>query len=141
MMTIPQLREHVGRQIGLPATFDGSVAAYRELSPAQQIALTQGMIAYIKSNPGSFTPAQVETATVESSRAATMTPEDDGFDADLFFDELGTEAKRVVFDPLAKVGEGVSKSFSLVGTLLPVLAVIAVGIFLYPHLIRAKNST
>jgi hypothetical protein len=140
MMTIVQLRELMGRQIGLPATFDGSIDAYRNLSAESQIALTRACVAYVRQNPDKFNAAQVDTATVEASRADRLTYEDPGFSAEEFFDELAIEAKKTIGEPLAAIGTGVSQSVQLVGTLLPVLALIAVAVFVWPYIAKAKNA-
>lgn len=140
-MPIPQLRVIVGQQIGLPAAFDGSMTAYGNLSREDQIELTQAMIAYIQQHPEQFTPAQVQTATVEAPRAATMTPEDDSFNAGAFFAALEQNAINTIGNPLVSVGNGISQSVALIGTLLPVLALVAVLIFAFPHLKKAATST
>lgn len=140
MMTIVQLRQLIGNQIGLPESFDGSMTAYGNLSREAQIALTQGMIAYIRNNPASFTPAQLVTAETEAGRAEKLTLDDTSFDTGLFFAELEKNANAVVFDPLVKVGQGISTSVSLVGTLLPVFALVAVAIFAWPYVARARRA-
>lgn len=139
-MTIAQLRQHVGRQIGLPDSFDGSMSAYGSLTREQQIELTQGMIAYIQSHPASFTPAQVETARVEAPRAATLTPEDESFSFSAFFNELETNAGNVIGAPLVSIGNGLSQAVNLVGTLLPILALVAIGIAIWPHIAKARAA-
>jgi hypothetical protein len=139
-MTIAQLRQFVGAQIGLPDSFDGSMTAYGNLAREQQIELTQGMIAYIQSNPGSFTPAQVETARIEAPRAATLTPEDTSFSFSAFFNELETNAGNVIGAPLVSIGNGVSQAVNLVGTLLPILALVAVAVAVWPYIARAKTA-
>jgi hypothetical protein len=141
MMTIPQLRALMGQQIGLPASFDGSVDAYRGLSRENQIALTQAMIAYIRQNPGSFTPGQVQTAEVEAPRAATMTPADESFDVGAFFQELENNAINTVGAPLVSVGQGVSEAIKLIGTLIPIAVLVAVFVFAFPHIKKATTTT
>ena len=134
-MTIPELRAFIGQQQGLPASFDGSITAYRNLTPAQQVTLTRGTVDYIRNNPGQFTPAQVQTATVEAGRQGDI--EDTGFDASLFWNEIGDQAFNIG-NSVASIGQGVTNSLNLAGALLPIALLVAVFVFAYPHI---KNST
>ena len=134
-MTIPQLRAYVGQQQGLPASFDGSIDAYRNLSAAQQVTLTRGVVDYIKNHPGEFTPAQVQTANVEAGRQSDI--EDTGNNFSVFWTELGDQA-FAVGNSVASIGQGVTNSLNLAGALLPVALLVAVFVFAYPHI---KNST
>lgn len=138
-MTITDARKFAGQKIGLPASFDGSIAAYANLTAAQQIAVTQAMIAYIQANPGQFTPAQVETANVQAPQAATLTPEDDSFDFGQFFDELESNAIQKIGGPVASIGNGVSQTLTLIGTLLPAAVLVAVLIYAWPHIKNANR--
>ncbi len=85
-MTITAARAFVGRTMGLPASFDGSVAAYRDLTAAQQVELTKQLVAYVNANPQQFTPAQVTTAAAEAGRAQTLTMDDTSYDWAVFVD-------------------------------------------------------
>lgn len=123
MMTIQQARVFVGQQIGLPQTFDGSVAAYRELTQAQQTALTAQLINYIVNNPGQFTPAQVTTANAEKGRINSLGTVDASFDWQEFFTALGDEAVNVVGTPLQNVGQGVSNLVSFLGKATPFIVI------------------
>lgn len=133
MMTIANARQLVGQAMGL-RDFDGSISAYRELSAAQQIELTQRLFIYIEANPASFTPGQLETVQVEKNRIQAATPEDASFDWEQFGEELGENVSTTLLEPVATVGRGVSTTVSLIGTLLPVAAVLAVLIYSYPYI-------
>lgn len=85
-MTIQEARVFVGRSLGFPMSFDGSVAAYAGLTAVQQVELTRAMISYIAANPDKFTPGQVATALAETDRAQRMGIETDDYDWGLFVD-------------------------------------------------------
>lgn len=136
-MTIQTLRELMGRQIGLPASFDGSITAYGNLTRAQQISLTQAMLAYIREHPGDFGDKQVATANAEGSRDLTLV--DEGFDWELFQNEFEANTYDVIARPLVAIGQGVSTSVNLIGTLLPVFALLAVAIFVFPYIKKANT--
>ena len=138
MMTIAQARAIVGQQLGFPPSFDGSVAAYRDLSAADQIRLTQALFSYIRANPDKFTQAQQETVRVEQSRVDRMNPQETGFDGTLFMNELENGALRIG-GAVANVGEGVVKSVNLVGTLLPIAILFVVFIYAYPLVKKATT--
>jgi hypothetical protein len=138
-MNIPELRIVVARQIGLPSTFDGSVVAYRELSPTQQTNLTKGMLDYIRNNPGRFTDAQVTTATVEGPRIQNATIEDTSFDWGLFADELGANV-TAAGDQVASLGSGVLASVEALGKILPFVVVGAVLFFVFVKTKSAANT-
>lgn len=138
MMTIPQVRAIVGQQIGLSASFDGSMTAYGNLTPAQQIALTKGVFDYIRAHPSDFTEAQVQTVNTEGNRVAALTIEDSSFDYGAFLSALEDNAISTIGDPLARIGNGISASVSLIGTLLPVGVVVAVVIFALPYWKKAN---
>lgn len=135
-MTTAQLRQLVANQIGLPASFDGSVAAYRKLTAAQQTELTAGMINYIRNHPGDFTEAQVATANAEAGRASTMT-NTSGYSDTTLLAELESQALRVG-SAVADVGNGIVNTVSLTGTLLPFVAVAALVIFAWPYIKKAQ---
>lgn len=86
-MTIQEARKFVGQSIGLPSSFDGSVAAYRALSAARQTELTKALVNYINANPDKFTAAQVQTARAESNRAQSLSVEDTSYNWSEFVDE------------------------------------------------------
>jgi len=130
--TIAQARQIVGQQLGFSASFDGSVAAYRNLTPENQIRLTQGVFAYIKQNPGQFTDAQNATVAAESSRVDALTAENPGAFS-VFVDAIADEALRVG-GAVASVGNGVVTSVNLVGTLLPVAVLVSIVVFAWPYL-------
>ena len=139
MMTIAQARAIVGQQLGFPPSFDGSVSAYRDLSAANQIRLTQALFAYIRANPDKFTEAQQQTVRVEQSRVDRMTPEDASFDGGQFMTELEAGAVRIG-GAVANVGEGVVKSVNLVGNLIPIAVLFAAFVFAYPYFKKATTS-
>jgi hypothetical protein len=53
---------------------------------------------------------------------------------------FGEELKTVLGDPLASIGNGVKNTLNLTGTLLPWLAVIAMGIFALPYIKSALSK-
>lgn len=136
-MTIPQLRQLIGNQVGLPASFDGSITAYGALTRAQQIELTQGMLAYIREHPGEFGDKQVQTANAEGSRDLALV--DPSFDWSQFMTEFEANAYDVVGKPLVAVGQGLSTSVNLIGTLLPFAVIVAVIVFALPYIRRANT--
>lgn len=138
-MTITQTRALVGNQIGLPSSFDGTVAAYRDLSPTQQADLTREVINFIRNNPGKFTTEQVATANAQFGQAQTLSPTDASFSFSQFFDELETEAYNVVGAPLQAVGQGVSTTVKLVGTLIPILVVVVAVVYFLPQIKSASK--
>lgn len=130
MMTIQQARVAVGQEIGLPMSFDGTMAAVNALPTNQKQQLTASLLAYILANPTRFTEAQVATANAERGYINTLSMTSGYTEADLIT-ELETGFMRVVGTPLAAVGNGVSSAFTLTGTLIPVIALVAVGIALF----------
>ena len=136
-MTIQNLRLLMGRQLGLPASFDGSVTAYGNLSRAQQIALTQAMLAYIRENPGAFSNAQVATANAEGARDLTLA--DESFDWSGFQVEFENNAYDVIAKPFVSIGTGVSDTVTLLGKALPFLALAALVIFALPYIKKANT--
>ena len=133
MTTIPQARLIVANQIGLPASFDGSVDAYSNLSADQQTQLTRGLINYILNNPGEFTPEQVTTAQAEKGRAATMQTVDTSFSISDFGSEVLNNA-IAAGNKVAHLGNGILDTASTIGTLLPVFALIAIALFALPYI-------
>ena len=136
-MTIANARALVGQQIGL-SNFDGSVAAYRDLSAADQIRLTQALFAFIRSNPQEFTEQQQQTVQVEGNRVASLSTQDPS-SWSVFVDAITDEALRVG-SSVASVGNGVITSVNLVGTLLPLAVIVAVAVFAWPYIKHAKDS-
>jgi hypothetical protein len=64
-MTISDLRKSLGQSLGFGSifgAFDGSPGAYADLSPEDQVRLTNAMTEFIRQNPSEFTPSQVRTA-------------------------------------------------------------------------------
>lgn len=139
-MTIAEARALVGRQIGLPASFDGSVAAYSALTPQEQLNLNQSLALFIVANPASFTPEQVGYAARASARNGAATIEDASFDWGMFFEELGNEARDTIGAPLEAVGRGVSSGVTLAGNLIPVAVLIIAAAYLLP-LFRQATQT
>lgn len=138
-MTIPQARVAVGKLIGLPADYDGSMAQTNALTIKQKQALTARLIQYIVNNPGSFTVQQVATAQAESGRAATLTLQDTAATSAEIFAALGESAYNVVGAPLAAVGDGVSSGLTILGKLVP-LAVVAVVVIALVAFNRRANT-
>lgn len=65
-MTIQELRAQCGKALGFGSwltPFDGSVAAYGELSAEDQAALANAMYAYIRAHPSEFSSQQVKQAS------------------------------------------------------------------------------
>lgn len=138
MMTIPQARKIVGQQLGFTG-FDGSVDAYRNLTPQQQIDLTKALFNYIKANPGNFTDAQQQTVAAEDSRIQKAVIEDASITVGNVMTALEESAYNVVAEPLMAVGQGVSTSVKLIGTLLPAAVIIAAVLFALPYLKKASS--
>lgn len=139
-MTIAEARALVGRQIGLPADFDGSVAAYAALTPQEQLNLNQALALFIVANPASFTPEQVGYAARASARAGAATIEDTSFDWGMFFEEVGANARDTIGAPLEAVGRGVSSGVTLAGNIIPLAVLIIAAAYLLP-IFRQATST
>lgn len=139
MMTIAQARAIVGQQLGLPS-FDGSVDAYRALTPGQQIDLTKALFSYIQKNPENFTTGQLETVKAESPRLQAAQIEDTSFSVSEFMNELETNAYKTVGEPLVNLGQGVTRSVNLVGTLLPIAVLAVLVIVALPYIQKARAS-
>lgn len=137
-MTIPDARAIVGRQLGYSG-FDGSIDAYRNLTAAQQVELTKALFNYIKANPDKFTNQQQTTVAAEDSRIQKAQIEDASITIANVMTALEEQAYNVVAEPLMAVGQGVSTSVKLIGTLLPFAVIAAVVIFALPY-IRKANS-
>lgn len=138
-MTIQDLRVFIGRQIGLPLSFDGSYSATQKLTPDQFQALTRGMLNYIVANPGRFNDAQVATARAEVNRANSNGLVDASFSFSDFGSEVANNANDLVGKPLQSIGQGFSDALKLVGPLLPVILIGAVVVFALPYLKNASK--
>ena len=107
-MTINAARIAVGQQIGLPATFTGTMAEVNALPIDQKQSLTAALLAYILQRPADFTPAQVATAEAEKGRIGTLAQQDAAVTLPEILAALEDEAQRVIGAPLASIGNGVS---------------------------------
>ena len=58
-----------------------------------------------------------------------------------FFDELGKQAEEKIGKPLAAVGEGVSRSVTLAGNLLPITLIAVAVLIALPYIRRATSTT
>ena len=125
MMTIQQASIAVGRQIGLAADFDGSVAAINALDPDTQQAFTAGLGAYIRAHQDQFTPAQVTTANAMAGLTGQPLA-DAGFSVSDFVAASLDNGKALVLDPLVNIGQ----SASAVANALPLLAIIVGAVLL-----------
>jgi len=133
-------RRFVGRQIGFPLEYDGSNEATRDLTGDQLVALTRALLDYIKNNPSRFSSEQVTTAKVESPRFQNFDAAEAEANSVTLFGELANEAEKVIGEPLAAIGQGVSTSVKLAGNLIPFLMIGALVIFALPYLRRANAS-
>lgn len=138
MTTIQQARQIVGNQIGLPETFDGSVAAYRELTPQKQIELNQAVLRYVLANPANFLPAQVAVARTQVSNSANY-QYDETSNASAFWEEFESQVTRAA-TAVASVGEGALTSVSLVGNLLPALVIVGIVVLALPYIRQAAKE-
>lgn len=133
MMSIQQAAILVGRQIGLPSSFDGSVESINELSDEDKISLTGGLGAYIRANPSEFT---VQQASVANSMPTTFGQlNDTSFSIGDFLAATATNADDLILKPLVNVGQ----SASAVATWLPIIA-IGIGAYLLFTWTRAKGA-
>ncbi len=120
-------RRMVGQRLFGPA-FDGTVAAYAALSPADQVRLNDEIAYYIafEANDASFSDGQRTVAYRITQRPHFRTPlADAGFSWGEFGNEVVAEAGKI--------------SVNFVATLSKVAAVAAVGVALY-YLWRAKAT-
>ena len=138
MTSIQQARQIVGNQIGLPQSFDGSVAAYRELPAQKQVELNQAVLRYILANPANFLPAQVKVASQQVDASGNYKIEESNPVA-TFWDEFENQAVRVA-SSVASVGEGVVSSVSIVGNLLPVLVIVGLFVLALPYIKQATKE-
>lgn len=139
-MTIIQARNIVGNQQGLPSSFDGSIAAYAALSPAQQLDLTRGVLDYIINNQPEFTDAQIATAYAQRGQAQSMRIEDTSFDAKLFLTELEKNAYDVIVKPIQNLGDSVSGTANFLAKALPFIVLGALALMALPY-IKKQTST
>jgi hypothetical protein len=130
MMTIQQARVAVGNQIGLPSSFDGSMASVNALPTDQKQQLTASLLAYILAHPERFTSGQVATANAERGYINTLTLTSGYVETDIIT-ELEAGALRVLGTPLAAIGNGVSSALTLTGSLVPFAAVAIIGVLLF----------
>lgn len=140
-MTLDEARRFVGQQIGLPLLYDGSSTATKNLSPDDLVALTRALIDFIKNNPSRFTNQQVATANAETGRFLNFDRAQAQAESVSFLDELAKQAEEKVGKPLAAVGEGVSRTVTLAGNLLPVVLIVAAVVIALPYLRRATAPT
>ena len=138
-MTIQNLRVFIGRQIGLPLSYDGSYVATQKLTPDQFQALTRGMLNYIVANPGRFNDSQVATARAEVGRANNNGLVDPSFSFTDFGSEVASNANELIGKPLQSIGQGFSDALKLVGPLLPVILIGAVVVFALPYIKQANK--
>ena len=140
-MSLDAARQFVGQQIGLPLTYDGSSAATKQLSGDELVALTRALLEFIKNNPSRFTNEQVATANAEAGRYASFDAAQAKAESVSFFDELGKQAEEKIGKPLAAVGEGVSRSVTLAGNLLPITLIAVAVLIALPYIRRATSTT
>jgi hypothetical protein len=136
-MTIQAARVFVGQQIGLPSDYDGSMQATNNLPDAKKQELTAALISYIANNPTRFTPQQVSVANAEYNRAQTLTATG-GYNDTTFWKEVAANVENAGL-AVASIGTGVVRSVNLVGTLLPVLVVVALVVFALPYIKTAAK--
>lgn len=131
-MNIQQAALLVGRQIGLPSSFDGSVAAINALDDEHRLALTAGLGAYIRANPSDFTSQQVSVA---NGMPVGFQQNDSSFDVSDFLVAVADNADELIVKPLENIGA----SASAVAKAAP-LILILVGAFLLITWTRAKGA-
>jgi len=129
MMTIQQAAIVVGRQIGLPADFDGSTTAINNLDPDTQLQFTAALGAYIRANQDQFTAAQVTTANTMPQSYGALT--DSSFSVQDFLAETVSNADTLVAKPLVTLGESVSAAATAAASIGPALLLIAGAFILY----------
>lgn len=138
-MTIQNLRIFIGRQIGLPTSYNGTYSETMALAPNDFQMLTRGMVNYIVANPGRFTDSQVATARAEVGRANNNQMLDTDFSFSDFGNEVANNANELIGKPLQSIGQGVSASVNLVGYLIPLGVLAAIVIFAWPYVKKAQQ--
>lgn len=94
-MTIQELRAKLGTELGFGgwfSSFDGTPAAYADLSAADQATLTNAMLAYIREHPADFTAAQVAQA---HNLKDVQGPDTSSEALSVFVDEVANQAERI----------------------------------------------
>lgn len=124
MMTIQQTAILVGRQNGLPSSFDGSVGEINALPEDQKVDLTAGIGAYIRANGTEFTDQQLAVAR---SMPTDFGLQDSSFSVGDFLAATADNAENLIVDPLVNIGQ----SASLVARWVPLVAIVIGGYLLY----------
>ena len=138
-MTIAETARQIGIGQGLPLSFGGTSAEINALDPNQKIALTNGILTYIRNNPAQFSEAQVYTANHSFTKSGDPLA-DASFSAGDFIVEFGNNANDLVVKPLVTLGQNVSSTANLLATLVPVIIIGGLILYFLPS-IRAKLKT
>ncbi len=95
-MSIDDLRNQITSQLGY-TTLLGSPKAYIDLTPQEQVNVTNAMNQYVVQNPSQFTDAQVGIATNWVQNQVTAPLADTSLTAEVsdFFDEVGNQASSL----------------------------------------------
>lgn len=132
-LSIQQASILVGRQIGLPSDFGGSVEEINSLDSDTQLNFTAALGAYIRANQDQFSAGQVATANAMPSSFGQLT--DSSFSVGDFLTEVESNAYDLVVAPVVDLG----KDASTVAKWLPVLA-IGIGLYLVFTWTKAKGA-
>ena len=130
-MDITTLRAKIGTELGLGSwfsTFDGTVTAYSNLPPNDQIRLTNAMKAYIRDHPSEFNAAQISVANTGDIGAVG------GYSLLEGIQTFGSELENQALDlgnSVAQVGTGIKSTLNLAGWVIPAGALVVGGILLY----------
>jgi hypothetical protein len=128
MQDITQVRILVGKQFGIS---EADARTPANLSPEERTRLLDYTFAYVAAHPGDFLPSQVAIAKQHVDSWGTNTPLlDASFDWGMLASEMGSNVVKAG-EAVASVGQGVLNTFKLGSWLLPVAAVVLVGIYLW----------
>jgi len=122
MMTIQQASIAVGRQMGLPADFDGSVDAINALGADDKLNFTAALGAYIRANQDQFTPGQVATANTMPQSFGQL--QDSSFSVGDFLSATASNADTLIVKPLVNVGQSASALANAVPAILILIGAI-----------------
>ncbi|MFT3870475.1 MAG: hypothetical protein QM715_18655 [Nibricoccus sp.] len=128
MDTITKTRILVGKQFGIS---EADAITPANLSPEDRTRLFDYTFAYVAQHPEQYEPRQVEIAKRHVAAWGTNTPLlDTSFDWGLLAREVGENVLKAG-EAVASVGQGVLNTFKLGSWLIPVAAVVLVGIYLW----------
>ena len=128
MESTVRARVLVGKQFGIS---EADAISPANLSDEDRTRLFDYTFAYVASHPEQFETRQVEIAQKMVAAWGTNTPLlDASFDWGLLASEMGDNALKLG-ESVASVGSGVMNTLNMAKWLLPVAALVLVGIYLW----------